>query len=333
VKSGGLEEQRMSPAKNGSKEGLRILVIKHGALGDIVQALDGFSSIRNGYPNAHIAILVGSPFSDFVKMMPWFDTVIPDKRANLFNFVEASRLKTCFDQGWHMVVDMQGTNRTKWYMRFFGRLTTCWIGRFSGASMLLPDFGKTNNSDRFVEISKIAGGVYEPANMDWLLGAQKNKEKDSDLRPKGPYSIIVPGCSLAKPQKRWPAERFAEIANALLGYGLMVLVVGTNDDRDAVDAVLALAPDAVDLCGKTNLVALAQLMQGADFVIGNDTGPMFLAAQTGVPSLMIIGPHTDPAMSAPKGAAASWLRGAPISKISAAAAINALESLGLKPNA
>ena len=48
---------------------------------------------------------------------------------------------------------------------------------------------------------------------------------------------------------------------------------------------------------------------------------------------MIMGPDIDPTMSASKGAAASWLQGAPISEVSAAAAIGALESLGLKPNA
>ena len=74
------------------------------------------------------------------------------------------------------------------------------------------------------------------------------------------------------------------------------------------------------------------MLGGAAFVIGNDTGPMFLAARTGVPSLMIMGPDTDPSMSAPKGVAASWLQGTTISEISVAAAINALESLGLKPN-
>jgi ADP-heptose:LPS heptosyltransferase len=111
------------------------------------------------------------------------------------------------------------------------------------------------------------------------------------------------------------------------------VLVGTADDRDAVNAVLAASPDAIDLCGKTNLAGLARLLGGAAFVIGNDTGPMFLAARTGVPSLMVMGPDTDPTMSAPKGAAASWLQGTPISEISAAAAIGALESLGLKPNA
>ena len=96
---------------------------------------------------------------------------------------------------------------------------------------------------------------------------------------------------------------------------------------------MAASPDAIDLCGKTNLAGLARLLGGAAFVIGNDTGPMFLAARTSVLSLMIMGPDNDPAMSAPKGAAACWLQGALISEVSAAAAIGALESLGLKPNA
>ena len=52
-----------------------------------------------------------------------------------------------------------------------------------------------------------------------------------------------------------------------------------------------------------------------------------------MPSLIIMGPDTDPTMSAPKGPEANWLQGTPISEVSAAAAIGALESLGLKPNA
>ena len=323
----------MKPDKNGSEERLRILVIKHGALGDIVQAMDGFSSIRKGYPGAYIAILVGSPFCDFVKLMPWFDEVITDKRTHLFNFVEAVKLRACFHRDWFMVVDMQGTNRTKWYMRLFGHLIPCWVSRFSGASVRLPDLRKINNTDRYVEIAKIAKGIYEPADMDWLLCNQNVRDNFSDVWSKECYATLIPGCSLAKPQKRWPAERFSELANMLLFRGLIVLVVGTDDDRDAVNAVLAASPDAIDLCGKTNLAGLARLLGGAAFVIGNDTGPMFLAARTGVPSLMIMGPDTDPTMSAPKGAATSWLQGAPISEISAVAAIDALESLGLKPNA
>ena len=321
----------MAHVNKRSKETPRILVIKHGALGDIVQALDGFASIRNGHPSAHIAILVGSPFYDFVKMMPWFDEVISDRRAHFLNLAEARRLRSCFNQSWSLVIDMQGTNRTKWYMRLFGHRTTCWISRFFGASVQLPNFEKLSNTDRFVEIARIAEGIYKPADMEWLLHGQNHRNSRYDFWPNKRFVVLVPGCSLAKPQKRWPAVRFAELANALIARGLTVFLVGTEDDRTAVDAVLAAAADAVDLCGKTNLVTLAQLLHGAAFVIRNDTGPIILATKTGTPTLMLMGPDTNPLMSAPTGRATSWLQAAPITQITAKAALDALEKLGLEP--
>ena len=61
--------------------------------------------------------------------------------------------------------------------------------------------------------------------------------------------------------------------------------------------------------------------------LGNDTGPVFLAAKTGAPTLMIMGPDTDPTMSAPNGIAASWLRANPISDITVTAALTSLYKL------
>ena len=190
-----------------------------------------------------------------------------------------------------------------------------------------------NNRDRMVTSAQMAGGIVQSPDMSWLVTGAAQTDHPTVFTVGKKYAVLIPGCSLAKPQKRWPAERFAAVGNDLVSRGFDVVLVGTADDRDAVNAVLAASPDAIDLCGKTNLAGLARLLGGAAFVIGNDTGPMFLAARTGVPSLMVMGPDTDPTMSAPKGAAASWLQGTPISEISAAAAIGALESLGLKPNA
>ena len=68
-------------------------------------------------------------------------------------------------------------------------------------------------------------------------------------------------------------------------------------------------------------------LYGASYVLGNDTGPVFLAAKTGAPTLMMMGPDTDPAMSAPTGIAASWLRATPISGITVTAALASLYNL------
>ena len=73
---------------------------------------------------------------------------------------------------------------------------------------------------------------------------------------------------------------------------------------------------------------LARLLRGASFVVGNDTGPVFLAATIGTPTLMVMGPDTDPSMSAPIGIAAARLRAAPISRITVTAALKSLYDLG-----
>lgn len=311
----------------------RILVIKHGALGDIVQALDGFACLRAGNPQAHIALLTAPGFASLARMMPWFDEVITDPRAGLFNLAAAWRMRRYLRQNWSIIVDMQCSGRTKRYFTHFAPSATRWIGTASGCSDRLPDFTGVNNRDRMVRSAEMAGGVVQNADMRWLAADHGEPGDEFGAATTGAYAVLVPGCSLAKPQKRWPADRFAAVGNDLIGRGLKVFVVGTGEDREAVDHVLALAPDVIDLCGKTNLAGLARLLSGAAFVIGNDTGPMFLAAKTGAPSLMLMGPDTNPAMSAPTGQAASWLQGAPITEISAKAVLAALEKLGLTPKA
>ena len=311
----------------------RILVIKHGALGDIVQALDAFASLRAGNPQAHIALMTSPGFISLAKMMPWFDEVVADPRARLLNLAAAWRICQYLRQDWSVIVDMQCSSRTGKYFAHFVPSNTRWIGTAAGCSNPLPDFTGVNNSDRMVTSAKMAGGISQSADMSWLVNEAAQTDDPAMMMNNKQYAVLIPGCSLAKPQKRWPANRFVAIGNELAARGFEIVLVGTADDRDAVNAVLAASPNAIDLCEKTNLAALARLLGGAAFVIGNDTGPMFLAAQTGVPSLIIIGPDTDPTMSAPKGAAASWLQGAPISDVSAATAIDALELLGLKPNA
>jgi len=259
--------------------------------------------------------------------------VIVDPRAGLLNLAAAWRIRQYFRQDWSVIVDMQCSSRTRNYFAHFVPSNMRWIGTAPGCSDPLPDFTGVNNRDRMVKSAEMAGGISQTPDISWLVKGAAQTENPAVMINDKQYAVLAPGCSLAKPQKRWPADRFAAIGNELVSRGFEIVLVGTADDREAVNAVLAASPDAINLCGKTNLVRLARLLGGAAFVIGNDSGPMFLAARTGVPSLMIMGPDTDPTMSAPKGAAASWLQGAPISEVSAATAIGALESLGLKPNA
>ena len=74
-------------------------------------------------------------------------------------------------------------------------------------------------------------------------------------------------------------------------------------------------PFCLNLLGKTKLPDLAALFRRAHLVVGNDTGPVFLAARAGAPTVMVMGPETSPDMSAPTGTACGYVRATPIDAV------------------
>ena len=298
----------------------RILVIKHGALGDLVQGFDSFAGLRAGRPEARITLLTSPPFSGLMRMTPWFDEVVEDRRRPVFDVPQLLRIRTLLHQEWEMIVDLQCSRRTSRYHRFLTPSGTRWLGTSSGASDPYPDFTGVNNVERMKVAAKMAGGAGSvTAQLDWLASAKASISKQA--------VVLVPGCSPAKPSKRWPAAHFAAVARELMASGRDVAIVGTAADRDAADLVIAEAPGCTDMVGKTDLASLTTLFASAHAVIGNDTGPVFLAAKTGVPTLMVMGQDTDPDMSAPTGAKAGWVRQDRIENVAPQAVLDALRHL------
>ena len=298
----------------------RILVIKHGALGDMVQGFDAFAGLRAGRPEAKITLLTSPPFSGLMNMTPWFDEVVEDRRRPVFDVPQLLRIRALLHQEWEMIVDLQCSRRTSRYHRFLTPSGTRWLGTSSGASDPYPDFTGVNNVERMKVAARMAGGAGSvTAWLDWLGSDTASISKEA--------VVLVPGCSPAKPSKRWPAAHFAAVARELMATGRDVAIVGTAADRDAADLVIAEAPGCTDMVGKTDLASLTGLFAGAHAVIGNDTGPVFLAAKTGVPTLMVMGQDTDPDMSAPTGAKSGWVRQDRIEDVTPQAVLDALRNL------
>ena len=118
-------------------------------------------------------------------------------------------------------------------------------------------------------------------------------------RGEGRRVVVQPGATYG-PAKRWSAERFASVARRLTGAGIQVAIVGGPGDRAQTESVAAAAPEAEDLGGKTTVGVLAALLESADLLVTNDTGPMHLAAAAGTPALAIFG-STSPVWTRPWG--------------------------------
>ncbi len=294
----------------------RILVIKHGAFGDIVQGFGAFASLRAGHPAAQIVLLTTSPFVELAKMMPWFDKVLVDKRAGILRLQECWRMRRIIRARWDIIVDLQCSQRTARYFKFFARADTKWIGTAKGCSDPCPDFTGVNNYQRMRIAAEMAAGAPTVPDLSWLVdGTDKRFMQTLAGKLVKPYAVLVPGCSISKPEKRWPAENFAALAERFRDNNISVVLTGTLADKGAVDMVQSLTPDAINLCGETSIADLAKLYASAVSIVGNDTGPIFLAAATGAPTVMVMGPATNPAMSAPTGPCCDWLQATPITRV------------------
>ncbi len=290
----------------------RILVIKHGALGDWVLATGCFAAIRRHHRSAHITLLTTPAFADLGARCPWFDEVWTDERASLLaKPLDWLRLRRrLIDAGFARVYDLQASSRTGHYFRMMPRRRRPeWSGVVAGCSHRIrnPRWATRHSVAVLAEQLGIAGieDVTAPT-LDWL-------DADIDaLALPDPFALIVPGGSAHRPEKRWPAERYAALARLLAEHGRPPVLIGTSAEAPVLDRISCEAPGAIDLCGRTSLAQIAALARRAACAVGNDTGPIHIAATAGCPTVVLLGGGSDPKRSAPCGEAVTVLRRVPL---------------------
>jgi ADP-heptose:LPS heptosyltransferase len=141
------------------------------------------------------------------------------------------------------------------------------------------------------------------------------------------FAVLIPGCSPHALYKRWPAQKFAEMARMLRSKNLTCVAIGTAADAEAVAVVKSFAPEIIDLCAQTSLFELAGILRRAAIVIGNDTGPLHMAAALQAPTVALFSGKSDPVWSKPPGPKVAWRRCADIADLSVEEVCAAFEEL------
>lgn len=278
----------------------RILVIKLGALGDFFLAASAFAAIRHAAPGAEITLLTTAPFISLARRAPWFDRVALDPRAPWWNLLALSRLSRAL-RGFSFIYDLQTSRRSTLYFRLAGG--SPWSGIARGASH--RDRNPLRNGMHTLERQRSqleAAGIHEFPAPDFSWFARSGRR----FSLLAPYALLVPGAAAHRPAKRWAAERFAALARHLSTTGLVPVLIGGTAERGLGPAIRALAPDVVDLIGATELIDLGRLAADAALAVGNDTGPMHIAAALGCPALVLFSAESDPALTAPRTPDGGW---------------------------
>ena len=282
----------------------RILVIKLGALGDIVQAMGAAKAIRDFHRGEQIALLTTQPYAALMRRAPYFDEVWVDARPGWRDPVGLWRLARRLRAGrFDRVYDLSTRTRSAlyfWLMRRLGGRPE-WSGIVRGASHRQPDTmqrRRMHTLDREADQLRCAGipGPVPPPDMSWAATDVSRFALPTD------YVLLVPGGALHRPEKRWPLANFIALAERIAATGLVPVVIGGSAERELGAAIVAAVPATRDLCGKTEFGDIVALGSGAQRAIGNDTGPMHLAVVGGAPATVLYSAASDPALTAPRGA-------------------------------
>ena len=283
----------------------RILVIKLGALGDFVLALGPCAAIRNHHPQARIILLTTAPYAELADASGYFDEVWIDDRMPWWRPDRWLALRRRLHSvGFDRVYDLQTSDRSGWYFRLIGRDAE-WSGIVAGCSHLHdnPDRDRMHTLERQAEQLAIAGiETVPPPELVWATAEIDQFEIGT------PSVLIAPGGASHRPGKRWPASSYLTLARALVEAGYQPVLIGTSTELEISQYIVAGCDGVKDLTGRTTLLEVAELARVASAAVGNDTGPMHIAAVAGCRSVVLFSSDSDPALTVPRGRSVIVLR-------------------------
>ncbi len=290
----------------------RVLVLRLGALGDVVRARFAFPALRALYPHAEIDWLVEDRAAAGLEGIVGLDRVVTLARREL----RASRPATVAGSAWRTLRELR-ERRYDLAVDFHGILKSALLARAARIPQRVghaAPLGREGSSALYTHCvaldSHHLSRFERNAALVRYLGGQPDGgvpplELPSDVGDGlGPlpecFYAIHPGTSPGTRYKRWEPSRFAEVAERLAERtGAPSLVTWGLGERECAEQVAELSRGAASLAPPTDSVAvLLELLRRASLFIGGDSGPLHLAALAGLPLVVVFGP-TDPVENAP----------------------------------
>ena len=271
-----------------------ILIIKHGSLGDLIQANGAIKDIKNFYKNRKVFLLTSEPYSIFMSECPCIDGVIIDKRLPRWNLFYLSNLKNkLLRYDISKVFDLQNSNRTKFYKRFIIKNV-----EWSSTETVLEkgqkksDFDKDPVLDRMkIQLNKSGIETDFTKNID-LSWAIENISRLVKQYANNEYILLFPFCSLKLKNKKWPyfKELIQTLKHEFKNKYAILIAPGPNEIKEAIKLN---GKVVLDDNKPIDIKKLVSLINGAKFVIANDTGPAHIASHLDKNGLVLFGSHTS----------------------------------------
>ena len=272
-----------------------ILIIKHGSLGDLIQANGAIKDIKEFYKNRKVFLLTSQQYSIFMSECPYIDGVLIDKRLPRWNLFFLYNLKKLLSKyNFTKVFDLQNSRRTKFYKRFILRKM-----EWSSSETTLSD-GQTKKDfdnhpvlDR-MELQLKKSGVPTKFTKNIDLGwAKDDLSEITKQYTNRDYILVFPFCSKKHQKKKWPyfKDLISRIRREYKNNYSILVAPGPNEIKEANELnakIIVKNNEPIDI------KMLISLINDAKFIISNDTGPAHIASHLNKKGLVLFGSHTSP---------------------------------------
>ncbi len=273
-----------------------ILIIKHGSLGDLIQANGAIKDIKNKFPKDKVLLLTTPQYSNFMYSCPYIDGVLIDKRLPRWNLFYLLKLKKMIERfSFSKVFDLQNSSRTNFYKKFIFKKDIFW----SDSNSFLSEKDSINEKALPVltrmESQLKRSGISETTftkkpDLNWAI---KNIRNIVNQHFEGEYILVFPFCSPKLYKKKWP--HYKDLIHLLkrdFGKKYNVAIApGPNEINEAKK----FSANVILNNGKSlNISELISLINNSSYIIANDTGPAHICAHLNKKGVVLFGSHTTP---------------------------------------
>lgn len=279
-----------------------ILIVRLGALGDVVHAMPVVAAVQAAWPGARIGWAVRTAYAGLVARVRGVTDVHVVRRRLDLEAVSAMRRV-----GYDVCLDLQGLMQSAAYARASGARRVIGFSRaLAREPLAVLAYGETGGTPgghvitRNLSLLARLGLVATAPRIDIDVPASDVVRSARALLddPAAPFALLNPGAGW--PNKQWPAERFGQLADRLRAdHGLRSLVVWGPGEATLAAAVARASTDgAAVMAPEAGILDLLALAQAARVLVAGDTGPLHLAVAVGTPVVGLFGP-TPPARNGP----------------------------------
>jgi len=261
------------------KKNENILIIKHGALGDLIQADGIIKSIRYEHKNAKLVLLTSKKFINLMSTCPYIDDQLIDNRPSFLNIFSIINLyKKLKKYNFKIIYDLQNSQRTYIYRKYLFKEIK-WVTTDRKDH---PISGLRGLEEMLREYFCISKNIFSP-DISWLATDTKNIVKKNKILSK--YIVLLPGSSKKNPLKRWPY--FVDLAKLLISKGYEVVTILGPEELEMNHSFPGHILQNLDWS------QLSGIIKNSLFVVGNDSGPSHIASCLNNKGLALFGSSTS----------------------------------------